>query len=383
MTNSRRVDFLSRIIACTRFILCALLIWNFGPTLAFTTNPLNMPQQLLLQKDYSTGNIQRATAGNKLILSPNLAKSSTSSVLSLALLPFQLEPFALAAFLPTCLGFWRTGYAVSYGYGGAMLASGLLQLSLLRHTVVSSNTAVAHAALYIFYGLRLCLFLLNRELSSPVSVHQMKRRDASLKTRLKRFPVVIGSSVLFFFLAAAPMRVSSGLSGFSTLVTTSSATKALTLNSILALGFGGFLLAAVGDWYKARIKLRDGADTLVTSGPFRYFRHPNYTGEIIGWTASCLLLPVLELVFGLLTNSSSWINTSKRLIPWILVSGLGWFGICFGVLAGEATAGLEKIQKEKYGGTPEYEHWMKTSWSGPMLSPRSNTPAATDPAATQ
>ena len=65
----------------------------------------------------------------------------------------------------------------------------------------------------------------------------MKRRDALLKTRLKRFPVVIGSSVLFFFLAVAPMQVISGLSGFSMLGTTSSATNVLTLNSILALGF--------------------------------------------------------------------------------------------------------------------------------------------------
>ena len=130
----------------------------------------------------------------------------------------------------------------------------------------------------------------------------MKRQDTSLKTRLKRFPVVIGSSVLFFFLAAAPMRVSSELSGFSMLGTTSSATNVLTLNFILSLGFNEFLLAVVGDWYKAQIKLRGGADTLVTSSPFRYFCHPNYIGEIIGWMALCLLFPVLELVFGLLTK---------------------------------------------------------------------------------
>jgi hypothetical protein len=28
---------------------------------------------------------------------------------------------------------------------------------------------------------------------------------------------------------------------------------------------------------------------------------------------------------------------------------------------------LEQKQKEKYGGTPEYEEWIKSSWSGPML----------------
>ena len=36
-----------------------------------------------------------------------------------------------------------------------------------------------------------------------------------------------------------------------------------------------------------------------------------------------------------------------------------------GVLVG-ATTGLEKKQKEKYGGTLEYEAWIKTSWLGPM-----------------
>ena len=54
--------------------------------------------------------------------------------------------------------------------------------------------------------------------------------------------------------------------------------------------------------------------------------------------------------------------------PWLLASAFGWIGILF-VLAGEATAGLEKKQKEKYGGTPEYEAWIKGSWAGPMLSP--------------
>ena len=35
---------------------------------------------------------------------------------------------AVAALLPTCLGFWKTGYAVSYGYGGAIALSALLTL---------------------------------------------------------------------------------------------------------------------------------------------------------------------------------------------------------------------------------------------------------------
>ena len=29
----------------------------------------------------------------------------------------------------------------------------------------------------------------------------------------------------------------------------------------------------------------------------------------------------------------------------------------------------EKKQREKYGGTPEYEEWVKGSWAGPMVAP--------------
>jgi len=242
-----------------------------------------------------------------------------------------------------------------------MLASGLLQLKLIPSirgaSQVQTTLSLLHAALYIFYGARLCGFLLYRQCKLPEEIHQMKPRDASLAERLKRLPIIMACSLMYFCMAAAPMR---------TLMLVSS-TSPTNNNGImlgmatLVVGFAGFLLAAVGDWYKSKIKARDGAHVLVTSGPFRYFRHPNYTGEIIGWTCSCLLLPVMVSV-------CVWdVRIRRVMIPWLISSALGWAGIVFGVLAGEATGGLERKQREKYGGTPEYEKWIKSSWSGPML----------------
>lgn len=143
-------------------------------------------------------------------------------------------------------------------------------------------------------------------------------------------------------------------------------TTSVANTAALAIGFSGMLLAAVGDWYKSKIKVRDGADTLVTSGPFRYFRHPNYIGEMIGWTSLCLLTPALSCL-----GSSS---NLRRMIPLLLSSIVGWAGMIFAVLGAETTAGLEKKQREKYGGTPEYEAWVKTSWSGPLAG-KANTDA--------
>ena len=43
----------------------------------------------------------------------------------------------------------------------------------------------------------------------------------------------------------------------------------------------GFLLGAVGDLNKTIGKALKGEDELITGFVFRFFRHPNYTGEVI------------------------------------------------------------------------------------------------------
>lgn len=252
-----------------------------------------------------------------------------------------------ASFLPTCLGFWRSGYAVSYGYGGAMLAAGVL---MLRSGSVGT-LAAAHALALCFYGARLNAFLLYRELSLPEAVHQMKRRDASLGARLKRAPVVIGCSALYFCMAA-PLRVTARATALGPVGTAATAVA-------IALAFAGFGLAAVGDVWKTVVKARKGANHLVISGPFARLRHPNYTGECFGWTAS----------FGAALVAAACGGGGPDAAAWLVGSALGWAGILF-VLAGEATAGLEKKQREKYGGRApdyEYEAWLARTWAGPMM----------------
>jgi len=223
--------------------------------------------------------------------------------------------------------------------------------------------ATSHAAALVFYGLRLCLFLLRRETTTPVEIHQMTRRDASMGDRLKRAPVVVGCSVLYF-LMAAPLRITArtSLSSSASLLASSPASLVS-----LAAAFSGFGLAAWGDGHKSAVKAVRGPDTLVTTGPFRVFRHPNYTGEIIGWTAS-LSVAMFEAVrhYRQLSGASAAVFV-RFAAPWIVASVLGWAGMC-GVLAGEATAGLEKKQKKKYGDTPEYKAWIGSSWSGPMIT---------------
>lgn len=166
-------------------------------------------------------------------------------------------------------------------------------------------------------------------------------------------------------MAAAPLRISAYTADAATATLMESVPGQISSFpkiATIAVGFGGFLLAAVGDWYKSRVKARDGPDKLVTTGPYRYLRHPNYTGEMVGWTCACLVLPILQIV-----SYSKTVTTVRPILPWLYSSIVGWLGICFATLAKEATGGLEKKQKEKYGGTPEYEEWIKSSWSGPML----------------
>lgn len=301
------------------------------------------PQGTRLTYDSASGG--QALVSTRTTTTPTTALASSAAAVAAALAP---GPMAASAILPTSLGFWKMGYAVSYGYGGAMLASGLVQLFGPGATAAMAPPLKCHAALYVLYGVRLCLFLLNREIKLPAEIHQMKQTEATLVQRFKRLPLLLAISGLFYMMAAAPMKIVSMHNPATTVANAAT----------LALGGVGFGLAAVGDWYKSKIKARDGRDALVTTGPFKYLRHPNYTGEMLGWTSLCLAMPALSFAASPLR---------RRMLPWMAASAVGWAGIVFSTLAGEATAGLEKKQREKYGGTPEYEEWIKTSWSGPMI----------------
>ena len=291
------------------------------------------------------------------IASPNFPRARVAVV---AALP-SCASVATACVVPTCLGLWKNGYSVSYGYGGAMLAVGAMTLP---HT---TGLAALHSAAYIGYGLRLILFLLYRELSLPASVHQMTPRDGTIGQRLERLPVILSCAILYFCMAA-PLRLTGAAAGFSNILG----------RAAIATMHAGFLLAAVGDTWKSAVKARDGAGQLVTTGPYSVLRHPNYTGETIAWTASFFA--------GVVAAASSGAGASRT--GWIAASALGALGIGF-VLA-EATAGLEKKQKLTYGTGPvvyqprrgrtpaawvgsaslemgAYDSWVARTWAGIQL----------------
>ena len=110
-------------------------------------------------------------------------------------------------------------------------------------------------------------------------------------------------------------------------------------------------------------KGRKGADHLVTGGIFSVLRHPNYTGEILGWTSS-----FLASVLAIATASTSGVKLSvlKQSSALLGLAFMGNLGILFVLCA--ATSNLEKRQKEKYGDSKEYQDWVSSSWSGPKLS---------------
>jgi protein-S-isoprenylcysteine O-methyltransferase Ste14 len=123
----------------------------------------------------------------------------------------------------------------------------------------------------------------------------------------------------------------------------------------------GYILAALGDLNKTVVKAIRGDDHLVTTGIFRWLRHPNYTGEIVAWTASSLAAVVGAVALA----DTAGVVSNAKLISWVFASLFGVVGIDF-VLAA-ATNNLEKKQKEKYGDSPAYKDWMDNSWSGFMF----------------
>jgi len=221
-----------------------------------------------------------------------------------------------------------------------------------------------HSLALLFYGLRLNTFLLYRETCIPYFREMREKIESVTKerysNRLARTPFILGVSFLYINLVAPIwMTAQSSIMTTTPMWSTSGGVLANVFRFGILSTWIGFGVAALGDLTKSWMKARKGAETLVTGGIFKWLRHPNYTGEMIGWTSSMFVAVLATIV----TASSSLPLVRK--IPAVTAAGIGASGIGF-VLIGAGT-GLERRQLERYGNTTEYQEWVKTSWPGVIL----------------
>eukprot|EP00913_Durusdinium_trenchii_P012506 g11742.t1 len=130
----------------------------------------------------------------------------------------------------------------------------------------------------------------------------------------------------------------------------------------------GWGVAAFGDIYKSVVKAQQGQNAIVTTGPYALLRHPNYTGEQLLWSAN--FVAGLLAIAAMKSTKHGLPKALQAVLPaWLLLSSLGLLGIIFVLM--QATAGLEKRQREKYGQDEKYRSWFRKTWPGLALrSPR-------------
>ena len=235
-------------------------------------------------------------------------------------------------------------------------------------TLLPASLPAFHAFAVFFYGSRLNLFLLYRELCLPRFRAMRERIEEKAKkqgSRLNRTPFLLSCAFLYFCMICPVLVTTKLCEGMSMSCGVGSEANLLlgaSLRLSVVLSFSGYLLGAVGDLNKIIGKMIKGEDTLITGGIFRYFRHPNYTGEMVGWASSCVAAFLAVALKAVTTHANGGLRVWKSMTGLLSLSVIGTIGIAF--VLGTATAGLELRQREKYGDTEEYEQWIESSWVG-------------------
>lgn len=273
---------------------------------------------------------------------------------ALSALPLSQKIF-LSCVLPTCLGFYKNEYGVSYAYGTATALSAYWIYSALS----KSSLAAWHTGALMFYGVRLFLFLAYREIFVQRirdSVKRIEDKAQARGNRLKRAPFLVSCAGLYFGLCA-PLLITTQVD-----LSTIPKWTLIILKALVGTTWFGFILGALGDFNKSFVKAIKGEKHLVTGGLYSLVRHPNYTGEIIGWTANGLAAFVAALA-----SQGAGIKAT-HLAGYLIASALGAMGLDFVLV--QATSGLEKRQEETYGETDEYKTWVEKSWAGFQSPPK-------------
>lgn len=243
---------------------------------------------------------------------------------------------ALALVLSS-LGFYRTVYFVSLGYGLSVAGMALLSLALFRDTWTWGP--VLQAALLVAYGLRLSLHLGLRELK-PAYRHVVDRDP----DRPARQPIRIGLLIWVSVSVLYVLMFSPAWFGLST--GWGSGPLAWVAAGGLAVMAGGLALETWADRQKSALKAA-APDQFCHTGLYRLVRCPNYLGEIVFWIGG--------FVAGL-PAYGSWLR-------WVMAAvGL----VCIVLIMIGSAKRLERSQQQRYGHREDYLDYTRTV---PILVP--------------
>lgn len=163
--------------------------------------------------------------------------------------------------------FWGTGFVL------------VSWITFLQHAENAAPRALLLLGLVTVWGLRLSLYILSRNLPKGEDFRYAKWRQEHGKTWWWRsfFQVFLLQGVLMLIIATP-------------LIVALSQVEQLPLGwlDVTAglLWLVGFIFEAGGDWQLARFKSNPAnKGRLLTSGLWRYTRHPNYFGDAAQWWA--------------------------------------------------------------------------------------------------
>ena len=262
----------------------------------------------------------------------------TSTILG-GLLPWAVIPLAALCLVVSAIGFRKTVYFISIGYGYSIAAMAIASL-VLAGASAGPVTWLA-AILLAIYGIRLGTYLVIREGKASYQATQKADGDRSAGTGIAaKLGIWITVALLY------PAMFMPALARFAGEARgTADAVPALSVAGA-AIMAAGIAIEAIADLQKSAAKKKNPG-RFCDSGLYRIMRCPNYFGELLVWTGNVLAGAAFL---------GGW-------LAW-LVAGVGYVSI-FLIMKGSARR-LEIKQGERYGSDPEYQRYAETT---PILFP--------------
>lgn len=261
-------------------------------------------------------------------------------------LPFNLNPtimmmallFVLALII-SALGYYKTVWFISIGYAFSITAMAFVTPVLLRENLTWFT--VLQNVLLAFWGLRLGLYLLRREMK-PSYQKEKKNND-------ERSSGINGWGKIGIWVTVSALYVAMYVPSLFTLVAPDRETTSLMFITQvfgLIVMAGSLLLEAVADKQKSDFKAQNPTQ-FCNVGLYRWVRCPNYLGEILIWVGN--------FIVGMTFYMAIW--------QWA-VSFIGL--VCITLIMMGSTKRLEAAQTKRYGGQKRYQIYIR---SVPILFP--------------